>query len=1486
VTDLAPLIEMPLKELDCDFKYERDAEILRSIKTLETINGKPAKEFWKEYEAKNAFVLLARAGGQEKAFATLQDAVAAAKSGDTIEIRGDGPFATGPINLEKKALAIQAGAGFKPHLKYQPIDPESKSPLLHTLAPLVLEGLTLERAGNPEVKGWEETSIVHTWGAPFLATHCRLVGIKIGSALRLGESPSASVQYSEVLSSNSHLYTGISFLPASSSRLSLENNLIFAKFHGIRFDQWSPEVEKAKIIARHNTVLQDGPLTFDYEPSLKPLASGAEAKEPGLALEITGNILWGSFSFHPQDKSVSLEKAIALLPKLVSFQDQHNLYALFGEEGKPMLGANRVGAPKQITSLHSLAEWNKFWKIAKPASQRGGPVYQGGDVFAKTPDQLTPADFRLAKGSPGKGACPGGEDIGADVDKVGPGKPYEEWKKTKEYAEWRTKTDALMAEARVGPLDLLSRDDVPAHELRAVGDGDASKAPAELVAVLGDSRLAHWHMVMDLAFSPDGKSIASVGVDAVLRVWDAAAGEQKFACKLGSGEWAVAWSRNGKWLASGSGGTVHLWDAHTGKERVELEKRHQRGIWQLAFSPDDKWLASASDDGTVCLWEAETGKHTRTFDGHGKPVRCVAFSPDSKRVASGGEDNRVFVWKVADRAVVHTLNTHTKVVWSVAFRHDGKQIASGSDDATARVWNADTGEEVCVLEGHKVWVRGVAFQPETGRLAVREEDGVALWDVENRKKQHLGPYFQQSDASSRIAFSPDGKRLAAHSFEGIRVWDVASAKALGSPAVRETLRVSFRPDGKRLATGYYPYAPLQVFDLPTLRSVNVPQPVSYCPVYGYDGKSLALAQHTWDDRNHHDVCLCDADGVRTSHRLEGHTDGTYCLAFSRDGKLFASGSYDKTAILWDVATGKKQHILTGHRHHVHGVAFSPDGRRLVTGGGGAFWWYTSGHPGSTEGEVKVWDTGTGKEALKLDGHAAPGDVWSVAWSGDGKLIASASADRTVKLWDADTGKVARTFGEHKAGVRCVLFRHDSRTMLSVDTTGVLLEWDGASGKVLRRWQLPGMITHLDLAADGRHLATANFNGTAYVLSLEPAAEADKRPRPFAVLGRDGKDVRRCLSLKDAVGLAESGDTIEIRGDGPFATGPIDLGKKALAIRAGAGFRPHLKYQPIDPKSNESLLTTEAPLVLEGLTLERGANPNAEDVTKYVYVLQTKQAPLHLAHCRLIGTKTLSAVELYETPSAIVRNSEILGTQIGIGVHPGSSSLLSLENNLLAVRAHGIWASQFSLDLTKTVMIVRDNTVRAGLPLNFAVSCSLQDVQGKHPKAPGLRLEAVANVLDGWHAFFFTPEHESLTLEKAVPLLPSLLAFRDEHNLYALSEKHFLQANREGAPKSVSMFKTLAEWHQFWGIAKSTSQVGTPVYQGGDIYDRALKDPAQLTPADFRLAKGSPGKGKCPGGKDLGADVDKVGPGPAYDRWRQTAEYREWHKRTAELLTGK
>jgi hypothetical protein len=277
--------------------------------------------------------------------------------------------------------------------------------------------------------------------APLRATHCRLIGSKIHYGIKFEKAPSSIVQHSEILG-NVELYHGIDGTLTSSSRLSLENNLILSRFHGIRFHQNSPALEKATIVCRHNTVESSNILNFDTYLNLKTVADAAQMA-PGVVLEITGNILVGTMclAFRPHGTG-DLEKAAPLLPKLLSIQDQGNLYALRGEGFLTVIRAKTEPA-----SYHpSLADWIQFWSIAKSTSLVGKPIYQGGNVYARTPDQLTPADFRLANSSPGKGKGGDGKDLGADVDRVGPGKPYEEWKKTDEYRKWQKETEAMLHE--------------------------------------------------------------------------------------------------------------------------------------------------------------------------------------------------------------------------------------------------------------------------------------------------------------------------------------------------------------------------------------------------------------------------------------------------------------------------------------------------------------------------------------------------------------------------------------------------------------------------------------------------------------------------------------------------------------------------------------------------------------------------------------------------------------------------------------------------------------------------------------------------------------------------------------------------------------------------------------------------------------------------------------------------------------------------------
>ncbi|KAI9807904.1 MAG: hypothetical protein M1825_005210 [Sarcosagium campestre] len=315
----------------------------------------------------------------------------------------------------------------------------------------------------------------------------------------------------------------------------------------------------------------------------------------------------------------------------------------------------------------------------------------------------------------------------------------------------------------------------------------------------------HTRAVNSVAFSPDGKMLASGSVDETVKLWDARSGAVLQTLEGHAGRVrSVAFSPpDGKTLASASNDeTVKLWDTGSGAVLQTLEG-HTRSIWSVAFSPDGKILASASADETIKLWDTGSGAVLQTLEGYAGRVRSVAFSPDGKTLASASNDGTVKLWDAGSGAVLQTLEGHTRSIWSVVFSPDGKTLASGSIDETVKLWDAGSGAVLQTLEGHTRSILSVAFSPDGKTLASGSNDEtVKLWDA--RSGAVLQTLEGHAGTVSSVAFSLDGKTLASASFdETVKLWDA------GSGAVLQTLEghtgdvrsLAFLPDGKTLASG-------------------------------------------------------------------------------------------------------------------------------------------------------------------------------------------------------------------------------------------------------------------------------------------------------------------------------------------------------------------------------------------------------------------------------------------------------------------------------------------------------------------------------------------------------------------------------------------------------------------------------------------------------------------------------------------------------------
>ncbi|MDA1276900.1 MAG: hypothetical protein O2960_23025 [Verrucomicrobia bacterium] len=498
--------------------------------------------------------------------------------------------------------------------------------------------------------------------------------------------------------------------------------------------------------------------------------------------------------------------------------------------------------------------------------------------------------------------------------------------------------------------------------------------------------LNHEEAVASLAFSPDGKTLATRCNDQKVRLWDIATGRETVQFPAPGHTViprALAFSLDGRILAIPDSEGVHLWNVNA-ESQLGILAEHTDYCNGLAFSPDGRTLASAGDDKTIRLWDVTTQSLLAAPSRHEHWISSLAYSPDGKTLVSGSWDKTAKVWDVATRGEMARLTNHAAIIFAVGFAPDGTILATASGDQMIKLWDATTWQEITTLKGHLSEVWALAFATNGQILVSGCKDGtVKVWSTTAKPRETNRVTFPADTLQLRgVAASPDGKTFAVATREGaVRVWNLSALQEM------------------------------------TNLLAKVPGPTSLA--VSPDGRTLAVG--TLDGPVH----LLDSVMNREVAILRGHTNSVTALTFSRDGKLLATGSKDQTIRLWDVATRQELATLKGHSKEVLSLTFSHDGRTLGSC--------------SFDGTAKLWDIAQKREIGTLKGHKQ--SVGAVAFSPDGSTLATASWDETVKLWDRATQREIKTFTGQELSYHSVAYSKDRRRLAAGTGNGTVQLWD-------------------------------------------------------------------------------------------------------------------------------------------------------------------------------------------------------------------------------------------------------------------------------------------------------------------------------------------------------------------------------------------------------------------------------------------------------------
>jgi WD40 repeat protein len=531
-----------------------------------------------------------------------------------------------------------------------------------------------------------------------------------------------------------------------------------------------------------------------------------------------------------------------------------------------------------------------------------------------------------------------------------------------------------------------------------------------------------------VTFSPDGRLFATAGQEGLLKLWDTATWQ--VVTQLEGRPFQVAFAPTGTVVAYSEGGGVNrttgrvrLWNYATG---VRLRTWSDAGS-RLAFSSDGRRLITGNQD-HLALWDVETGRNLWR-DRRAFAALAIAVAPDGTRFAACGFQGEVRVYDLADPERSVLLKGHSGRARGVAFSSRTGYLATANGDQTVRVWNVASWDQTNfasrTLQGHGSGVRSVAFSPNGQFIASGDKDGVVLlWDAKARPPATLLSDVHVSYTNAPPVFSRDSHWMAAPSaVDEIGVWDLSALKRVRTfPGALIPLALSDDHQTLRVMSTNYVLQEWDVAGGELRHAAEFVDPQrAFTAKLSPDQKRLAVG---YTDGS---FALWEVASRTMLWRHHGHRANVREFAFSPDGRFLATASQDTTAKIWDVTTRKEVAALTGHGDEVWTIALSPDGATAVTG--------------SSDHTIRWWAVPSGRLLAVLAGHKE--GVFRAAFSPDGRTLATASDDDTVRLWHLATRReVARL--DHGFNVVGVSFTPDGETLVS-----------SSHGKAIHLFRAPG-----------------------------------------------------------------------------------------------------------------------------------------------------------------------------------------------------------------------------------------------------------------------------------------------------------------------------------------------------------------------------------------------------------------------------------------------